>query len=75
MKKMIFSKLDYLSMRKTTKKERFLAEMEQIVPFARLAAVTDECELRTRGSIRPQLTDMAKNRIETPSKMEELMKI
>jgi IS5 family transposase len=39
MKQITFSELDYLAKRKITKKERFLAEMEQIVPFARLEAV------------------------------------
>jgi IS5 family transposase len=41
MKQMTFSELDYLSKRKITKKERFLAEMEQVVPFERLAAVIE----------------------------------
>ena len=41
MKQMTFSELDYLSKRKTTKKERFLAEMEQVVPFERLAGVIE----------------------------------
>ena len=42
MKQMTFSELDYLSKRKITKKERFLAEMEQVVPFERLAAVIEQ---------------------------------
>ena len=41
MKQISFSELDYLAKRKITKKERFLAEMEQVVPFARLAAVIE----------------------------------
>ena len=41
MKQMTFSELDYLSKRKITKKERFLAEMEQVVPFERLTAVIE----------------------------------
>ena len=39
MKQITFSELDYLSKRKITRKERFIAEMEQVVPFARLEAV------------------------------------
>lgn len=41
MKQMTFSELDYLSKRKTTKKERFLSEMEAVVPFERLLSVIE----------------------------------
>lgn len=41
MKQISFSDLDYLAKRKITKKERFLAEMERVVPFARLEAVIE----------------------------------
>jgi hypothetical protein len=41
MKQMTFSDLDYLSKRKITKKERFLAEMEAVVPFERLMAIIE----------------------------------
>ncbi len=41
MKQFTFSDLDHTFKRKTTKKERFLAEMEQVVPFDRLLAVIE----------------------------------
>ena len=41
MKQICFSDLDYLAKRKITKKERFLAEMERVVSFARLEAVIE----------------------------------
>lgn len=41
MKQLSFSELEYLAKRKTTKKERFLAEMEQVVPFNRLESIIE----------------------------------
>lgn len=41
MTQLSFADLDYLAKRKTTKKERFLAEMARVVPFARLQALIE----------------------------------
>lgn len=41
MKQFTFSDLDHTFKRKTTKKERFLSEMERVVPFERLLSVID----------------------------------
>lgn len=53
MSQMSFSDYEYAGKRKQTRRERFLAEMEQVVPWSELVALIEPHYLKAGGGRKP----------------------